>query len=92
MEARLESDRMTVDEFCAEGRRTILPNGYLHDLWLVHRHLRCDEWPGAHGGRSSPFPRWCRYQYGKATYPSHHRPTALAAFSIQSPIFLYPLS
>ncbi len=43
MEARLEEERMTVEEFRAEGEADTLTHAYLRDLWLKYRPLLFDD-------------------------------------------------
>ena len=43
MEARLEEERITVEEFRAEGEADTLTDGYLRDLWLWYRPVLFDE-------------------------------------------------
>ena len=43
MEARLVEERMTVEEFRAEGEADTLTDAYLRDLWLEYRPLPFDE-------------------------------------------------
>ena len=39
LEARLEEERMTVEEFRAEGEADMLTDARLRDLWLEYRPL-----------------------------------------------------
>ena len=43
MEARLEEERMTVEEFRAEGEADTLTDAELRELWLMYRPLLFDE-------------------------------------------------
>ncbi|MCQ3805652.1 MAG: hypothetical protein OXF41_13620 [bacterium] len=43
MEARLAEERMTVEEFRAEGEADTLTDAYLRELWLMYRPLLFDE-------------------------------------------------
>ena len=43
MEARLEEERMTVEEFRAEGEADRLTDAELRELWLMYRPLLFDE-------------------------------------------------
>ena len=45
LERLLEEDRMTVEEFRAEGEADTLTDAHLRDLWLHYRPLLFDEWP-----------------------------------------------
>ena len=42
MEARLAEERMTVEEFRAEGEADTLTDAYLRELWLMYRPLLFD--------------------------------------------------
>ena len=42
MEARLEEERMTVEEFRAEGEADTLTDAELRELWLMYRPLLFD--------------------------------------------------
>ena len=42
MEARLEEERMTVEEFRAEGEANMLTDAELRELWLMYRPLLFD--------------------------------------------------
>ena len=43
MESRLEEERMTVEEFRAEGEADTLTDAELRELWLMYRPLLFDE-------------------------------------------------
>ncbi len=43
MEARLEEERMTVEEFRAEGEADTLTDAELRELWLMYRPLLFDD-------------------------------------------------
>ena len=43
MEARLEEERMTVEEFRAEGEADTLTDADLRELWLLYRPVLFDE-------------------------------------------------
>ena len=43
LEKELEEERMTVDEFRAEGEADTLTDAHLRDLWLHYRPLLFDE-------------------------------------------------
>ena len=43
MEARLAEERMTVEEFRAEGEADTLTDADLRELWLMYRPLLFDE-------------------------------------------------
>lgn len=43
MEARLEEERMTVEQFRAEGEADTLTDAELRELWLMYRPLLFDE-------------------------------------------------
>ncbi|MCY4368738.1 MAG: hypothetical protein OXF41_04780 [bacterium] len=43
LEKELQEERMTVDEFRAEGEADTLTDAHLRDLWLHYRPLLFDE-------------------------------------------------
>ncbi len=43
LEKELDEERMTVDEFRAEGEADTLTDAHLRDLWLHYRPLLFDE-------------------------------------------------
>ena len=43
MEARLAEERITVEEFRAEGEADTLTDAYLRELWLEYKPLLFDE-------------------------------------------------
>ena len=43
LESLLEEERMTVEEFRAEGEADTLTDAYLRDLWLWYRPLLFDD-------------------------------------------------
>ena len=61
LEKELEEERITIEEFRAEGEADTLTDGNLRDLWLMYRPLLFDELPRQRpsradhsGGRARP--------------------------------------